>query len=63
MLNQALRQTGWTDEALTPETWQSAVRTRLLTLRWDQVQADVNPFLERSADLQLLTLENLLRVV
>lgn len=63
MLNQALCQTRWIGETLTPESWRSAVRTRLLTLRWDQVQADVNPFLERSADLHLLTLENLLRVV
>ncbi len=63
MLNNALRQTGWADAPLTIETWRPTVRARLQTLRWDQLQADVNPFLERAADLQLLTLENLQRVV
>ena len=29
----------------------------------EQVQTDVSPFLERTADLQLLTLDNLLSVV
>jgi len=61
MLNHALNQTGWNDTPLTSETWRSAVHTRLQSLRWNQIQADVSPFLERAADLQLLTLENLER--
>ncbi|MCX6044540.1 MAG: nucleotidyl transferase AbiEii/AbiGii toxin family protein [Chloroflexi bacterium] len=63
MLNNALLQTGWRNTPLTAENWQQAVRTRLQTLRWDQLQLDVSPFLERTADLQLLTLDNLLRVL
>jgi len=36
---------------------------RLRTLNWEQVAADVRPFLEPSADVGLLTLDNLLRVL
>jgi len=63
MLNSALMQTGWRDAPLTDENWRQTVRNRLLTLPWDQLQTDVSPFLERTSDLQLLTLDNLLSVV
>jgi hypothetical protein len=32
-------------------------------MRWDRVAADVRPFLERGGDLDLLTRENLIRVL
>lgn len=63
MLNNALQQSNWSGEPLTPENWRQAVRSRLQTLRWDQIQTDVSPFLERSADRQLLTLDNLLSLL
>lgn len=63
MLNNALIQTGWTDPPLTPESWRPTVSRRLQTLQWDQLQNDVSPFLERSAEIQLLKLDNLLRLV
>lgn len=63
LLNNALLQTGWRNAPLTAENWREAVRTRLQTLDWAQIQNDVNPFLERSAELQLLTLDNLLRLL
>lgn len=63
MLNNALQQSDWSGERLTPENWRQAVRSRLETLHWDQIQNDVSPFLERSADLQLLTLDNLLSLL
>ena len=63
MLNNALQQSNWSGERLTPENWRQAVRSRLQTLRWDQIQNDVSPFLERSADLQLLSLSNLLSLL
>jgi hypothetical protein len=43
--------------------WRSVVRDRLQALAWDQVVSDVRPFLEPSADLDLLTLENVARVL
>lgn len=63
LLNNALRQTGWPGPELTEDTWRAAVRAHLRTLAWDQVAADVRPFLEPGADVGLLTLENLLRIV
>jgi predicted nucleotidyltransferase component of viral defense system len=63
MLNNALRQTGWPHMPLTEQTWRTAVRTRLEMLNWEQVRADVSPFLERLDDARLLTSENLLRFV
>jgi len=72
MLNNALRQTGWggptlvagavTEQAV-ERNWRSVVRDRLQALAWDQVVSDVRPFLEPSADLDLLTLENVTRVL
>jgi predicted nucleotidyltransferase component of viral defense system len=63
LLNNALQQTGWPGPELTAETWREVVRHRLHALNWEQVAADVRPFLEPSADVGLLTLDNLLRVL
>ena len=63
LLNNALRQTGWPGPELTEGNWREAVRERLQALAWDQVVADVRPFLEPGADAGLLTLENVLRVL
>lgn len=61
MLNHALRQTSPQHPSLSEQDWRSAVRTRLETLDWERVQADVTPFLERSDEIRLLTRENLFR--
>ena len=63
LLNNALRQTGWAGPLLTEESWRGVVRDRLQTMRWDRVVADVHPFLEPSASPDLLTLENVMRVL
>jgi hypothetical protein len=63
MLNNALQQTGWAGAPLTEETWRPAVRARLQGAVWDQVVADVRPFLESSANLDLVTPDNLMRVL
>jgi hypothetical protein len=60
MLNNALAQTGWPGAPLTPDTWRTVVRQRVAALPWDQVVADVHPFLEPAADVHLLTRETLL---
>ena len=62
-LNHALLQSGWIGDALTTENWRLFLRSRVQSLPWELLQADVSPFLERSADLQLLTRENLLHVI
>ena len=63
LLNNALRQTGWTGDALEPESWRNSLRTRLQELDWDRAVSDVRPFLEPSANIELLTLEDLLTLL
>ena len=45
------------------DTWRTIVKERLSKLAWERVMADVRPFVEREADLTLLTLDNVLRVL
>lgn len=63
MLTNALQQTGWKGSQPTDDNWRALVRHRLEAMRWDRVAADVRPFLERGGDLDLLTRENLIRVL
>ena len=63
LLNNALQQTNWRGEPLTGDNWRMVVRQRLQTVSWDNAVADVRPFLETGADTNLLTVENLSRVL
>jgi predicted nucleotidyltransferase component of viral defense system len=63
LLNNALQQTNWKGKPLTKDNWRAAVRKRLKTIEWQRVVNDVRPFLEPSADPNLLTHENLLRAL
>lgn len=63
LLNQALQQTGWQGETLTIDNWREVVYQRLASADWQKVVNDVRPFLEPGADPNLLTQENLLRVL
>ena len=59
LLNAALSQTGWNGDALTPDNWRHAVRTRIEQMDWERARQDVRPFLERERDLELVTPEAL----
>lgn len=63
LLNNALQQTGWTSKPLNQDNWRMMVRQRLESVEWQRVINDVRPFLEPRADLNILTHENLLRVL
>ena len=63
LLNHALAQTGWTGPELDADTWRTAVTTRLQNTDWSQAAADVRPFLETAVDVNMLTFENLARVL
>ncbi len=63
MLNNALRQTGWRGPTVTWANWREVVWQRLAALPWDRVIEDARPFLEREADVALLTRENVTRVL
>jgi len=61
MLNHALSQSRWTGPVLDPGNWRDVVGLRMRQLDWSRVQSDVSPFLERAQELELLTLDNVLR--
>lgn len=63
LLNNALEQTGWEGEMLTGTSWKRILSEQLSTLEWDQVAEDVRPFLEKSEEVDLLTLENFVRLL
>lgn len=63
LLRHALEQTGWSGPRLTDENWRGIVRDRLASISWEHIVADVNPFLEPNADPNILTRENVMRVL
>lgn len=58
-LNNALCQTEWTGPKLTAKNWKKEIASRLSDIDWQHAIADVRPFIERSQELDLLTLPNL----
>jgi hypothetical protein len=63
LLNNALRQSGWKGEEVAETTWRGLVRRRLETFEWERVVADVQPFLEAPSEIDLVSLENVGRVL
>jgi Nucleotidyl transferase AbiEii toxin, Type IV TA system len=63
LLRDALRQTGWQGPEPAPETWREIAAERVRSLDWARVAADVEPSLESRADPELVTRENLLRLL
>lgn len=59
LLNNALKQTGWSGGTVLPETWRKVLHTHLKHISWKQALADVEPFLLSSEESSLLTRENL----
>ena len=58
LLNNALDQTGWEGEALMEQTWKSTLWAQLEMVAWEQVAADVRPFMAREIDIDFLGFEN-----
>lgn len=63
LLNNALKQTNWQGDKLSVNTWRGVVREKVSEISWKNVVDDVAPFLEKEAETQLLTRENLLRLL
>lgn len=63
LLANALRQSSWPGPPPTEDSWRSLVRSRLAQADWRRAQADVEPFLEPSADAGLLTLTTFERLL
>ncbi len=63
LLNHALEQTGWAGPAATPDNWPEQVLARLRSANWAAIAADVRPFAEHPQEVDVLTFENLERVL
>ena len=62
-LNNALKQTGWSGGTITSENWRKETAKSISKYNWDRVIEDVRPFLEKQRDLDLLTKENLIKML
>lgn len=60
LLANALRQTGWSGPAVTPESWRRLVAGKLATVDWNLAHQDVGPFLERPQDAALVSASTIL---
>ena len=63
LLNNALEQTAWEGSKLTEENWKQQIAVRVSGFDWNKVIADVKPFIEKQSDLQMLTLENIRKLL
>lgn len=62
-LNASLAQMGWSGPEITPDTWRGVLKDRLISIDVEKARTDVLPFLERERDIDLLTLDNVLRLL
>jgi predicted nucleotidyltransferase component of viral defense system len=63
LLSNALKQTGWDKTELTVGNWRQELADKVSQFDWDKIIADVHPFIERQQELELLTKENLLKLL
>ena len=63
LLNNALNQSGWAGPEVTVDTWRDLVRRRISTFEWDRILSDVQSFFEAPSELDLVTRENVDRVL
>ncbi len=63
LLRNALEQTHWLGEMPTPANWRGFLVERLQRMDWTAALADVRPFLEKPAEMDLLTPDSLLRLL
>jgi hypothetical protein len=63
LLNNALEQTGWPGDEVTQDTWRTIIKEHLSRVAWEHVLADVRPYVEKEADLMLLTFENVVQIL
>jgi predicted nucleotidyltransferase component of viral defense system len=63
LLNNALVQTGWSEATITDSNWRSMLKERLQGANFKALRQDVLPFLEDPGEVDLLTMEDLNRVL
>ena len=63
MLNNALAQTDWTGSTITVANWRNITLARIESYSWDQLISDVQPFLQDQQEIELLTMDNLIKLL
>jgi predicted nucleotidyltransferase component of viral defense system len=63
LLRNALTQTGWKHEMPSEGTWRKLLGKVIEKISWDAVTRDVRPFLERPADLDIYSKDNILNLL
>jgi predicted nucleotidyltransferase component of viral defense system len=63
LLQSSLAQTGMDKSEKEAADWRTIIADRLAGMEWERVVADVQPFLERADEIELLTRENILNLV
>ena len=63
MMNNALRQYNYKGPVLTDQNWKSLLLEKMESVNFDQARKDVAPFLEFQHEIDLLTRENLVRLL
>jgi hypothetical protein len=48
---------------LTEENWRQQIIVRVSEFDWNKVIADVKPFIEKQSDLQMITSQNLIKLL
>lgn len=62
-LNNALKQTGWNEKEITLDNWKQTLADKLNSLNWRQARNDVEPFLERKEDIELISEDVVLKLL
>jgi len=62
-LNNALKQTDWAGPKITAKNWLQIIGNKVATIDFDRAVDDVRPFIERTPDLDMLTRENILKLL
>lgn len=63
LLNNALAQTNWGEGEVTRENWNKLVNKRIQQFNWQVILNDVRPFVESGFNLDILTRENLEKIL
>ncbi|MBC8468995.1 MAG: nucleotidyl transferase AbiEii/AbiGii toxin family protein [Planctomycetes bacterium] len=63
LLNNALKQTGFSGAEMTATNWRKEIALKVSEYDWLKVIADVHPFIERQEDLKILTKQNLIKLL
>ena len=63
LLKNALKQTGWSGHEITNDNWRRETALKVSQFNWDKVLSDVQPFIEKQEDLQMLNKENLVKLL